>query len=616
MCGLVFALGHHDVERFVREANTTQFHRGPDAQAVHFEQVGPLGKLGFAHQRLAILDLSDRGQQPMSSRSGNLLMVFNGEIYNYRDLASEYGLPLLSSASDTEVALELIEQIGIEDACQRFNGMWAIVVYDRRKKKIFLARDRFGKKPLNYAIINQTIYVASEVKSFFDIDGLELRPNLKVAARYLAQSLQNIDTHTWIESVSSFPPSSIGFIDVAASQIALQGVHRFWTPEYDDDLEHKKPSDYIAELRETVVDAIRIRLHADVPVGIALSGGIDSSIIAAISKRLQGGMGKDVLLFSATNPGSKDDESSFVEIFAKHTAAQVKQFSLDPGCSEDLYELLTVCNVANDGPVSSFSNILFYKMMEIAGQNGVTCVLTGQGADEAFCGYRKYPALEVKRLLKSGKFFAAAKFLAPFVGRGTLLPQLNFAEAKRYFGATNSSILGETSLVALEKESLGAMVGTMSDRQLLDIEKYSVPYLCHYEDRMSMAWSREVRSPFLDYRVVELGLQMPTELKMASGWTKYCLRLAFEDLLPKEITWRKDKKGFANPQDDWLGTTLKTQVLDIMSDPSAPVYQYGLVDRAGYLESFKRYCSGSKKIWFRDVFAPFSLNVWLRILDR
>jgi asparagine synthase (glutamine-hydrolysing) len=192
-----------------------------------------------------------------------------------------------------------------------------------------------------------------------------------------------------------------------------------------------------------------------------------------------------------------------------------------------------------------------------------------------------------------------------------MLGQFKISEAKRYLGARNASIMGPATNDAYVPLDLSDVGGGIAPRQLVDIERLSVPHLCHYEDRMSMAMSREVRSPFLDYRVIEMGLRLPVHLKMQRGWTKFALRKAFEDKLPTSITWRKDKKGFANPEGTWFKAELKPQVLDLMGDPANPVYQLGLVDRAAYLDLYKAFCKGDKRVWFKDVFAPFSLSLWL-----
>lgn len=613
MCGLVFALATRPVRNFVAAAHMRQHHRGPDGEGVLFEETVGV-HMGMAHERLAIVGLSDSGAQPMLSASGRYRVLFNGEVYNFQELAERFGLNGLHSGTDTEVVVELIERLGIDEACRHFNGMWAMVVQDCVSNRFYVSRDRFGKKPLYMHRDSSGIYLASEMHSMLALPGVDVTPDAVTAARFLSQSLQNLDEHSWVTSIKAFPAAMIGEIDGTTPANGLSNLRAYWKPGYQDELPVSSDGEAIEELRHLVQDAIRLRLHADVPVGVALSGGIDSSIIAAQAKHYTGAKDQITGLFSAVNPGSKDDESSHIDVMAQHLGSEVSKFQLDPEADGGLFKLLETCTRHNDGPVTSFSNMLFYKLMESAREAGITVVLTGQGADEAFCGYRKYPILEIKRLLKARRLGAATALASGFLANGTLLPQLNITEAKRYVGASNKSVLGEASLNALDLVPLGRIT-SLGERQWLDVSRYSVPYLCHYEDRMSMAWSREVRAPFLDYRVVDMGMRMPRHLKMARGWTKYALRRAFEPDLPASITWRKDKKGFVNPQDKWLKGPLQETVRDIMGSESARVFETGLVDRAGYMERFDNYCAGRGNVWFRDVFGPFALELWLRNAD-
>ncbi|WP_345791021.1 asparagine synthase C-terminal domain-containing protein [Gymnodinialimonas phycosphaerae] len=390
-------------------------------------------------------------------------------------------------------------------------------------------------------------------------------------------------------------------------------MRRYWTADMSPLNPTLRDEDHLATLRDLVSDATRLRLHADVPVGIALSGGLDSSILAAVAAEAQAENGVAAALLSVVHPGAADDESEFVHAMASHLGSDVTLVSLDMASDgpDATYDLIKRCNHMNDGPLSSLSSVLFYKLMEQARARNITAILTGQGADEAFCGYRKFPFLEAKSRLKSGRILSGTGFLANFISNGTMLGQFKFSEAKRYLGAKNASILGPAAKEAYAPIDLSEIGGGIANRQLLDIERLSVPYLCHYEDRMSMAMSREVRSPFLDYRVLEMGLKLPVHLKMQRGWTKYALRKAFEDKLPASISWRKDKKGFVNPEADWFKGELRARVLDLMGDPANPVYQLGLVDRATYLDLYTSFCNGDNRIWFRDVFAPFSLSLWL-----
>ena len=614
MCGIIFGVSKQPLNDFINEAHAKQRHRGPDAGDTYFEQAAGFN-IGFAHQRLSILDLSELGKQPMASRSGQSLMVFNGEVYNYRNLIDEFDLHPLKSGSDTEVVLELIEKIGMEAACQKLNGMWSIIFFCRRTGTVRISRDRFGKKPINYLTNEHGIFFASEVASLTHAPGYKFEVDPISAARYLTQSLQNVDEHTWIKSIKSFPPGHIGQLDLSSDPPILTDLKAFWTPPQPSDEEQVSSQDWIEQLHSTVKDAVEIRLQADVPVGVALSGGIDSSIIAAVAEQQLTKTGQDIGMFSAVSPGAKEDESEFINVMEQYLGKDVSKFNLDLDGTDGLFDLLSHCISYNDGPVASFSNVLFYKLMEQARESGITVVLTGQGADEAFCGYRKYPFLNAKQLIKKGKVIKAAKSLVPFLSNGTILKDLKFAEVKRYLGKSNVSLLGTNTQPVFTPFALGS-VNKLSDRQWQDIAHYSVPYLCHYEDRMSMALSCEVRAPFLDYRVVELGLKMPDAIKLRSGWTKWALRKAFEKDLPQEITWRKDKKGFVNPQDKWLKTVLKPYVLEIMEDSTHLVYEEGLVDQAVYLSMFEQYCEGNNTIWFRDVFAPFSLAVWMDIASQ
>lgn len=609
MCGLVFGLSSRPVYSFVRVAHSRQYYRGPDGEGVLFEETGGV-HMGMAHERLAIVGLSESGAQPMLSASGRFRILFNGEVYNFRELAQQFGLHNLRSGTDTEVIVELVERMGIDDAVAHFNGMWAMVVQDIEANRFYVSRDRFGKKPLYVHRDSRGIYMASEMHSLLGLPGVDLTPDAVTASRFLAQSLQNVDDRSWLECIKAFPPASIGEIDGTDPAAGIGNIRTYWKPGYETPLPAQSPEDTIEELRSLVQNAIRLRLHADVPVGVALSGGIDSSIISLQATQTTGAMGHRTELFSAVNPGSKEDESVHIDAMARHLDSDVRRFQLDPEEGDGLFGLLQTCIRHADGPVTSFSNLLFYKLMERAHSAGITVVLTGQGADEAFCGYRKYPILEIKRLVKARRFGEASKFAAGFIANGTILPQFNLTEAKRYTGASNKSILGEAAASALDLAPLGRIT-SLGKRQWQDVSKYSVPYLCHYEDRMSMAFSREVRSPFLDYRVVDMGLRMPERLKLSRGWTKYALRKAFERDLPQSIAWRKDKKGFVNPQDDWLKGNLQPIVRDLMGRSDARVYQAGLVDKAGYMERFDAYCAGRGHVWFRDVFAPFALELWM-----
>jgi asparagine synthase (glutamine-hydrolysing) len=385
-------------------------------------------------------------------------------------------------------------------------------------------------------------------------------------------------------------------IDLDCPERGIQNERVFWSPslseKYAGSLE-----DSIEETKELVDDAVKIRLQADVRVGIALSGGLDSSIIATQAAEKYG-------LFSAVSPDLAGDESFFARMMGDHLRIPINEFQLQ---EQDIFESLCRCLNFSDGPLVSFAGVIFSGLMGFARDTGFKVVLTGQGADEAFCGYRKYSILEVRNRLKEAGVSGATKFLLESLVNSHAFRGFSFTEAKRYIGF-KSSFLGESILDLQEP----LQANTLNEFQWLDIKSLSVPYLCHYEDRMSMSNSVEVRSPFLDYRVIELGLRMSSYYKLYRGWSKYPLRRAYEHLLPYDIAWRKDKKGFTNPQDYWLKVKLRAAVVDIMSSQDCHVYSFGLVDRKKYLGAFESYCAGRPDIWFREVFGPFCLELWFR----
>jgi asparagine synthase (glutamine-hydrolysing) len=261
--------------------------------------------------------------------------------------------------------------------------------------------------------------------------------------------------------------------------------------------------------------------------------------------------------------------------------------------------------------------------MERAREHGITVILSGQGADEIFCGYRKFLGFHVQALLRAGRVLEAARDLGGFFVNRTVVTQFSFQEARRYlpgiFSSMRLSVAGE-ALEGFEPVAAGLPSGaTLRERQIADVKRFSVPVLTHYEDRMSMAWSREVRTPFLDYRLVEAAISLPSRLKLAHGWTKYALRKAMEPLLPAPIAWRKDKQNFVNPQSEWLKTDLREAVLGIFKDPSSLIFRHRLLAQPGLIALYERYCRqpvDRGAVSFKQIFQPLALELWLRNYSR
>jgi asparagine synthase (glutamine-hydrolysing) len=314
------------------------------------------------------------------------------------------------------------------------------------------------------------------------------------------------------------------------------------------------------------------------------------------------------------------DESPFIDQMAAYLGRPVIKSTLgfDPAAVTSLLEEVSWYN---DHPVCYLGDLYHFLLMERAREHGITVVLSGQGADELFCGYLKYPWLRLIALMRTGRPFAALRWLQQLHRTGWLASNSQPAEAKRYLrqllpgmgGALGQDMRGQ-GLRGAEPADLGVRGTDIGQRQVLDVKRLSVPGLCHIEDRMSMAFSREVRLPYLDPRLVRLMLTAPVGHKLRDGWTKYSLRRAAYGLVPPEIAWRRDKRGFTVPE----GPLLKGRVGDFIESymtPDALVFQHQLVDRTRWLTRFREFRSGAAAArWTspREIWAPWALEVWMR----
>ena len=612
MCGLFGVVcrkaAFESIKPRIARAHQFQQHRGPDMQGETLLEVGGDRVVCLAHQRLSILGLSEAGRQPMVDSDQSSWLVYNGEVYNYLELAAAMRFSPVSG-SDTEVVLESFRRSGVTDSLPKFNGMWALAWVSLREGALYLSRDRAGVKPLYTAMAEGDLYFASEIKTLLALMGRKHRINGQVVGEYLVQALQDTSTATFFEGIEALPAGTCARIALDAPDLSIAPVS-YWDP-FEPKTANGDQGDLTKRVRDTVLDAVRLRLRADVPVGVLLSGGVDSSIIAACVKHLSQDERQNTAVLSAVSPGQPGDESRYIDQVASHLGIEPIKVSTAWGAAEAL-ELLREVTWVNDTPLGSFSNVAFYRLMQRAFEAGIKVVLSGQGADELFCGYRKYLGFHFQELLRQRKFAQLAGTAWAFWRNGVVFQQFNLTEARRYLRhMPQNEALGEAARNVFTPQALGLPPEGMAYRQWLDYSRFSVPYLTHYEDRASMAFAREVRLPFLDYRLVELMLNAPTESKLNAGWTKYSLRQAFSDWLPPEIVWRRDKQGFSMPQEEWLRGELKSSWLAILN-PGAQVFQRKLLDHDALHEKFERFCARQGNIWYREIFAPLALEIWLQ----
>ncbi len=621
MCGIAGIISRNEnLMQYLLKAQAVQMHRGPDAQAACRIAVDRWN-LYFAHQRLAILDLSESANQPMYSDSGDACIIYNGEVYNYEEIRYELeGLGYrFRSHSDTEVVLKSVLHWGPEDALKKFNGMWAFALLDSNRKRLILARDRVGIKPLYIYQCDDNLYFSSEIKAIAEMVDGKLGLNHEVIGRYLVQSLLEVSNDTFFEDVEKLPAAHYCVLDLSKENIDVV-YKRYWQLP-DPDNESRPESNYLEEVRDLFRDSVRLRLRSDVPVGVLVSGGIDSSSIAAVMHDI---VSKDASLnlIGMVNDDPECDEGPFIDIIARELGRNIHRVRFDIGPDQFIDRLRAIC-WHSDQPVGTFSCAAHHMLMERAREYGITVILSGQGGDELFCGYKKYLGFYVYELFEQGRYLDLAKVIYKFLRRGTVISQFSFNESKRYLPSYLRSVepdIRGPHLKEYKHVRIGLVLGmSVQEKQVADILNFSVPALVHSEDRMSMACSREIRVPFLDHRLIERAVSLPADTKIYDGWTKYALRTAMESILPSEITWRKDKRGFTSPEADWLRNRLKDVVTDHFSDPACLMYKHGLVDQKNLIRTYDKYCGQGPRsgtISCKDIFKPMALETWLRLYDR
>jgi len=528
--------------------------------------------LALCHRRLSIIDLSAAGHQPMLSDDGNLALVFNGEIYNYLEVARELeslGYRVASRGA-TAVLLAAFEAWG--PACvDRLRGMWAFAVYDRRRRRLTLSRDRFGIKPLYYARSGGAFVFASEIKGVLVALPGDPRGSVAEVVRLLTWGGLDYDENTLFEDVHSVPPGCNVHVDgrdLTVSRESYYDVARR-TDRFEGSLEEA-----VDEYRTRFDEAIRLHMRSDVRVGACLSGGLDSSLIVARAACERGGQ---LPTFTAAYDDPAVDERKYVDLQASHSNRLEPHF-VTPG-ADSLLEDMDNLVWAQDQPLASSSPYAQWAVMRLAATNRIKVLLDGQGADEGIGGYSYFAGVRFLELIRSGRVVDAVAearrirdrrgvAVLPEVGRAAF-PQLPSALRRRVRGWRRLGV----SLVMPEFRTLagdrrGPVRRSYREHCVAALQD-SLPQLLRYEDRSSMAFSIESRVPFLDHPLVEFVLALPTEMKFRLGWSKYVQRKAAEGRIPRELAWRRDKLGFVTPQAAWKEET-QNEMREFVAEVEVP----------------------------------------------
>ena len=614
MCGIcgIVALGRppeaETVERMAAELD----HRGPDGPGSYAAEGVALG-----FRRLAIIDLSDAGDQPFASDDGALRLVHNGEVYNYRELRRELEARghAFRSATDTEVVLAAYREWG-ERCVQRFNGMWAFVIWDAKRRTLFCSRDRFGVKPFYYRFDAGRFVFASEPRAFRGDPETRLEPNPRAIRDYLDQAYLDHTEETFFAGIRKLPPAHYLVLDENGLRVS-----RYWSLE-----EHEPPAGDAAEaLRELFLDSIRLRLRSDVPAGTALSGGLDSSAIAVTvdhllhtEKENAVAVGPRQRTFTAYFEVPGFDERPYAEAVVGRTTAEPHWITFGP---EELAGDLPSIVEAQGEPFGSTSICAGWYVMREARRAGVTVMLDGQGGDEVLAGYRAHLGFRLADLLAAGRIRELGEELRSFHGvhsASALVTAMSRPFAPEALTRlVRSRARGAGALVHPDLRGLAPVPAAngspFPDRlrrhQQLILTRRGLPELLRYEDRNSMAHSIEARVPFLDYRLVELCFSLPGGELIGGGRTKDVLRRALGDLIPPIVRERRDKLGFVTPERTWLRGELGELAGDVFSSQSFA--ERGFVDARAARRRLERHRRGEVEAGM-ELWRALNVELWAR----
>lgn len=594
-------------------------HRGPDDAGIYVSSDRHTG-LGF--RRLSIIDLSPAGHQPMPNEDETIWIVFNGEIYNYAEIRPnlEARGHIFHSQTDTEVILHAYEEWG-EECVKKFIGMFAFAIWDNRKKKLFAARDRLGIKPLYYSVTSHRLFLASELKPIINLPDFNNELDLSSLEEYLARGYISAPRTIFRFAASLLP----GHILVWSEALGEISIRQYWDP-----LEHfsvDQPSDihtekeWIDTLDSLLRSAVKYRLISDVPLGVFLSGGIDSSLITALMCQVSN---SEVKTFTIGFKETEYDEAGYAEKVAQHLGAT---HTFLQSTHHDAQQLISQLPDYYDEPFADSSQIPTFLVSKLARQH-VTVTLSGDGGDELFCGYETYQQMERWQYLWMLPQFirnALGQLVTVFsnerlrlAAEGLMLPD-PFAFASYYNGfwrpqeikslvpALDGNLQGLDlySGVAHLKNSVYHGRSVLDGLMLIDLHRYLPNDILTKVDRASMAVSLETRVPLLDHRVVELAMKMPLNLKMRNGKSKYALRQVLYRYVPPDLVDRP-KHGFGIPLDDWLKTDLR-ELLDKYLD-SATLRKQGLFTVNVVRHQVQRFMAGRSR--HSRVWALVMFQMW------
>ncbi|MGB4107340.1 MAG: asparagine synthase (glutamine-hydrolyzing) [Alphaproteobacteria bacterium] len=545
MCGISGIVGPDCPSHLIEKMVAAQTHRGPDSSGTF---ISSSRQCALGHNRLRIIDLSEAGVQPMADESGNLRITFNGEIYNYIELKEKVGAYNYRSQTDTEVILAAYRKWGVS-CVDHMIGMFAFAIWDETKQELFCARDRLGIKPFHYTLQNETLFFASEIKAFLAV-GITAKPEWKTWNTYLVHGIYDHSEDTFFEDIKSLPPGhTLNFKN------GVIKISQYWNlPELAKDALDISLNEAAEKFRELMMDSVRLRLRSDVPLGVNLSGGLDSSsLLAFVDAQNEAATDLNYFTYAFDDPAYDEidyaDKVPKIKKWHKHVAR------LNP---EQLWDDLDIVMHHQEAPYGGTGSIAYFNLHRLIKKENVTVVLEGQGVDELLAGYEYYRKPAAAGVYQDGTSFLRNECL-------------------------DKSVTAAAPVFAQPFKS------ELANRLYRDIRFTKLPRVLRMNDRLSMAFSRELREPFLDHRVVEFCFRLPDNFKLNDRQNKILLREAMKGTLPDAVS-QPAKRAVVTPQREWIRGPLRQNILDLIS--SQRFREYGVFNHVEVKKSFDAFCKG------------------------
>ncbi|MEP7168430.1 MAG: asparagine synthase (glutamine-hydrolyzing) [Bacteroidota bacterium] len=627
MCGINGIFNFSNViiangESLLNEMNNCISHRGPDDSGLWKNDAEGIY---FGHRRLSIIDLSAAGHQPMVSENGNVI-IFNGEIYNYKEIKEYVKERKFKSNSDTEVLLYLYEKYG-QDCLKLLNGMFAFAIWDSEKKELFLAKDRAGKKPIYYSSSNGIFAFSSEIKALLKLHWIKSELDEKAFYHFLTFNMLPPPL-TMFKNIFKMYPAHY----MVVNKDGVKTNEQYWEVDYKI-ISDEKSESLEEKLFERLQKSVNYRMVADVPAGAFLSGGVDSSAIVAMMSKTTS---HPVKTYSIGFEGQPDfDELVYAQKVSKLFGTDHYEKIVSP---DDMKNFLPKIVDIFDEPLADSTCIPIYFISQLAKEKNTVVVLTGDGSDEIFAGYRNYakylkyyplfhsyskmPAFLKKIIAKSYNAFDDSSPAAEMFHRAALSQEFFWGGARSFKESAKRNFLSKDFLVTSENYNSYEVI--LNYRKMFDNipnhHKEDIDWMCYLgykftdtnrylyrADRLGMANSIELRSPFMDYEFVNFALSVPGKLKIADGEPKYILKKTLEKILPKEILYRK-KMGFNVPLKEW-GNEVMTDYVE--TNLKSFCANTNLFNESGLRNLLTRIKKGNQK-GTNDLFTVYFLMAWFK----